>query len=67
MAVAEDVDTRGSELDKIIAWRLSALLIAGWQLHRAEQIAKRLDVDLHAANALIERGCAQRTALQILL
>lgn len=57
------------ELDyaSLEAWRLRQLLNAGWTLHRAEQIAARLDIDLHRATDLLAQGCDQRTALRILL
>lgn len=49
------------------AWRLEQLLSAGWHYHRAELLAGRFDIDLHTALKLIENGCPQRLALQILL
>lgn len=64
-----DYDQRESELDQIIAWRLRELIHAGWEVHRAEQLAKRLDVDLHEAiDLIVAKGCDdQQIALLILL
>jgi hypothetical protein len=54
-------------LAQVEAWRLHQLLNAGWQHHRAELIANRVDIDLHLANELLQHGCPQKLALKILL
>jgi hypothetical protein len=54
-------------LAQVEAWRLHQLLNAGWQHHRAELLANRVDIDLHLANELLQHGCPQKLALKILL
>jgi hypothetical protein len=39
---------------------------AGYDAEAAFELALRSDVDLHAAVALVERGCPPELALQIL-
>ncbi|HVM18295.1 MAG TPA: hypothetical protein VM290_11995 [Gaiellaceae bacterium] len=56
-----------SELERIERWRRDALERAGYPADAAAAIAARHDVDLHAAVALVERGCPPETALKILL
>jgi hypothetical protein len=54
-------------LEMAEAWRLEQLLLAGYELEHAEQLAARRDVDLHQAIELVERGCAPAIAASILL
>ena len=56
-----------TELERIEHWRREALERAGYPQDAAATLAARHDVDLHAAVALLERGCPPETALQILL
>ena len=63
-AVEEIVET---ELERVERWRAEELLRAGYDAAGAVTLAARLDVDLHAATALLGRGCPVDLALQILL
>ena len=56
-----------TELERIERWRLEELTRAGYPPDAAAALSGRLDIDLHAAVALIERGCAPEVALRILL
>lgn len=56
-----------SERDRVEAWRLQALVDAGYPIPVAEQLANRDDVDLHQAVELVEAGCPPRLAGDILL
>lgn len=56
-----------SEREKIDDWRIDELQRAGYDTIAAYRIAKRHDVDLHEAIALLENGCSQELALRILL
>jgi hypothetical protein len=40
---------------------------AGFDPSSAFELAARLDIDLHAATELVDRGCSPELALQILL
>ncbi len=63
-AVEEIVET---ELERVERWRADELMRAGYDPAGAITLAARLDVDLHSAIALLERGCPTDLALQILL
>jgi hypothetical protein len=58
---AEDAETTG-----ILRWRFGQLCRAGFEHEDAALVAARLDVDLHQALALVERGCPPKTAVRIL-
>ncbi|MBV8257247.1 MAG: hypothetical protein JOZ56_06135 [Actinobacteria bacterium] len=55
-----------TEAERVERWRAEALERAGFEHTDALELASRLDVDLHAALALIERGCTPELAVQIL-
>lgn len=55
-----------SEFEKIMAWRFSELLGAGYPLALAQQLAIA-DVDLHRACDLLTNGCSTEKAAEILL
>jgi hypothetical protein len=63
-AVEEIVET---ELERVERWRAEALMRAGYDAAGAAELAARLEIDLHTATALLERGCPADLALQILL
>ncbi|HKC83874.1 MAG TPA: hypothetical protein VKD46_07745 [bacterium] len=63
-AVDEIVET---ELERVERWRADELMRAGFDPSSALELAARLDVDLHAATELVDRGCTPELALQILL
>ena len=65
------VDLSSVEAQKIEAWRFEYLTRAGYDAHAAGLLAPRWKgeetIDLHRAVGLLENGCDQETALQILL
>lgn len=61
--VLEDRDERF----QVDGWRLSQLLRAGYDLPDASMLALRVDVDLHEACELVDRGCPADMAARILL
>ena len=63
-AVQEIVET---ELERVERWRTDELLRAGFDPASTSELATRLDVDLHAATELVDRGCSPQLALKILL
>jgi hypothetical protein len=63
-AVAVIIET---EQERVERWRADELLRAGFDPAAAAELAVRLDVDLHAATELVDRGCPPELALQILL
>jgi hypothetical protein len=50
----------------VLTWRFQQLRRAGFDEPSASELAGRLDVDLHLARRLMERGCPQGLALRIL-
>lgn len=66
MPVLDD-ETLESELERVERWRACELGRAGYAPEDAVELAVRLDVDLHEAVGLLERGCPPELALQILL
>ena len=65
---AANLETRvDSEIDLVEQWRHEALWRAGYDAEAAVVLAASHDVDLHLAVELLERGCSQELALQILL
>jgi cephalosporin-C deacetylase-like acetyl esterase len=56
-----------TESERIARWRAEELERAGYDPGDAVELAGRVDVDLHLAVALLERGCPPTTALRILL
>jgi hypothetical protein len=63
-AVHDIVET---ELERVERWRADELMRAGFDPSAAVEIATSLEVDLHAAIGLLERGCPAELALRILL
>ncbi|HET7648482.1 MAG TPA: hypothetical protein VFK17_07925 [Gaiellaceae bacterium] len=55
-----------TELERVERWRAEALERAGYDAASAQELASRLDVDLHEAMSLLERGCPPELAVQIL-
>ena len=67
MPAAEAGTRDGTEIERIERWRAEALERSGYEPRIAHEIAARLDIDLHVATGLLEQGCPQELALQILL
>jgi hypothetical protein len=56
-----------TEAEMILRWRFDELLRAGYDVGSALLLASHVEIDLHAATALVRRGCPAETALRILL
>lgn len=67
MTAAEAGLRESTEVERIERWRAEELQRAGYDPRAAHELAARLDIDLHVATGLIERGCPQEIALRILL
>ena len=63
-AVHDIIET---ETERVERWRADELMRAGFDPAAAALIAASLDVDLHSAIELLERGCPADLAVQILL
>jgi hypothetical protein len=64
MAAAHDIIE--TELDRVERWRTAELMRVGFPGDDAVALAARLDVDLHEAVALVQRGCPPELAIRIL-
>jgi hypothetical protein len=62
LQILEDTEQQLIEL-----WRTEELERAGYSSRAAGRLAARLDIDLHLAVRLLERGCSPELALKILL
>jgi hypothetical protein len=62
-AAYETVET---EVELVERWRAARLVEAGFTGKDAAELAARLDIDLHEALGLVERGCPPDLAAQIL-
>ena len=58
-------DGEPDEVQRVLQWRISRLLRAGYDEQSAVRLA-RSPVDLHTAIDLFERGCAPELAVRIL-
>jgi hypothetical protein len=67
MTVAEWNMFKEQETSDVVEWRFSQLARSGYTAEAAITLATRLEVDLHRAAALVERGCPDSLALAILL
>jgi hypothetical protein len=64
---ATEILISDTESERVQRWRVEALERAGYEPTAAAVLAVRTDIDLHAATALMERGCSSELALRILL
>lgn len=55
-----------TEADRVVCWRASELIRAGYPDALAIDLAERSDVDLHAALELVGQGCPPDLAARIL-
>jgi len=62
-AAHEIVET---ELERVERWRAAELVRVGLAGDDAVALAARLDVDLHEAIALVQRGCPPELVVRIL-
>jgi hypothetical protein len=56
-----------SEAEAILRWRFEELVRGGYDVGSALVLASHVEVDLHHAVDLTQRGCPPGTALRILL
>jgi hypothetical protein len=65
--VEEAVQEVETESERVMRWRRTELLRAGYDERLALKLALGRHVDLHVAIDLVRRGCPPETAAQILL
>ena len=64
---AETEIANETEADRVICWRASELIRAGYEPGVAVDLAERVHVDLHVAMDLVEHGCPPELAVRILV
>jgi hypothetical protein len=55
-----------TELERVERWRTAELMRVGFAGDDAVALAARMDVDLHEAIELVQRGCPVELAVRIL-
>jgi hypothetical protein len=63
----DEPETRETEAERVVRWRLEQLVRAGFDEAAALLLAAMRNVDLHRASDLLRHGCPADTALRILL
>jgi hypothetical protein len=61
-----ETTARPTEQELVEHWRAQELERAGFDPAAAAELARRADVDLHAAVELLQKGCPPAVALSIL-
>jgi len=67
MAAAQSETLETPETEAVLRWRFEVLVRAGYDAGSALMLASHLEVDLHEARLLLERGCRPDVAVQIVL
>jgi ketol-acid reductoisomerase len=67
MTAAQFETLETPEAEAILRWRFEVLVKAGYDPGSALILASHLEVDLHEAGLLLERGCPPEVAVQIVL
>ena len=63
----EQTEEAIERVDEVFRWRQEVLQRAGFGYHGARMVARRREIDLHEAVALVKGGCPVEVALRILL
>ncbi len=67
MTAAQFEELQVDEAAEVLAWRFDTLCRCGFDLDSAAVIAANVEIDLHRAVDLVERGCPPDVATRILL
>ena len=67
MTAAQFEELETPEVEMVLRWRFEELIRAGYEAGNALILASHLEVDLHAAASLLDRGCPPELAMQIAL
>ena len=66
MPAAHEIEVVETELERVERWRTSELMRVGFPGDDAVALAARIDIDLHEAIELVQRGCPPDLAIRIL-
>ena len=67
MTAAQFEQLEEHEATEVLRWRFEVLVRAGYDMEQAAVLAAHVEIDLHDAVQLIDRGCDGETAVKILL
>ena len=67
MTAAQFEGLRVDEAAEVLAWRFDALCRSGYDVDAAAVLAANVEIDLHTAVELVQRGCPPKVAARILL
>ncbi len=67
MTAAQFEQLEEHEATEVLRWRFEVLVRAGYDMEQSAVLAAHVEIDLHDAVQLIDRGCDGETAIRILL
>ena len=67
MTAAQFEQLEETEAVEVLRWRFDVLIRVGFGIEDAAVLAANVEIDLHAAENLMRRGCPSETALRILI
>ena len=67
MTAAQFEQLEEHEATEVLRWRFELLVRAGYDMEQSAVLAAHVEIDLHDAVQLIDRGCDGETAIRILL
>jgi hypothetical protein len=67
MTAAQFEQLEETEAVEVLRWRFDVLIRVGFGVEEAAVLAANVEIDLHAAEDLMRRGCPSETALRILV
>jgi len=67
MTAAQFEQLEEHEATEVLRWRFEVLVRAGYDMEQSAVLAAHVEIDLHDAVQLVDRGCDGETALRILL
>jgi hypothetical protein len=67
MTAAQFETLRVDEAADVLAWRFDTLCRNGFDIESAAILASQVEIDLHDALSLVDRGCPPAIAVRILV
>lgn len=67
MTAAQFEQLEEHEATEVLRWRFEVLVRGGYDMEQSAVLAAHVEIDLHDAVQLLDRGCDGETALRILL
>ena len=67
MTAAQFEQLEEHEATEVLRWRFEVLVRSGYDLEQSAVLAAHVEIDLHDAVQLVDRGCDGETALRILI